>query len=494
MKIVQLKSQNVKRLTAVEITPDPSGNLVVLGGKNGAGKSSVLDSIMYALAGANSLPAAPVRKGQSKGVVRLDLGDLTVERVFVAGGSTRLTVRGKDGKAFGSPQAVLDKLCGKVAFDPLAFSRQKPKEQLELLKGLVGLDFSRLDRERARLFEERTLLHRDLKAAEAQLAAVPFDPSAPAVEVSVDELLDARSGLEEEASRQRDKLEELTAAEEAVAEGQAAISLLEQQIFDLKERLKAERVAVADGQQRLDELHAEIAAFPAVDVAVVDEQIRSASAVNQRVESNRRHDELAERVSLLDQSVVWLTARLEQIAREKQAAVEAAALPVPGLGFGDDGITMNGLPFEQASAAESLAVSVAMGLALNPTLRVLLVRDGSLLDDASLALIAGMAAKADAQVWVERVGTGDACAVVIEDGAVLSVPAPGAVLPGGEAGRTSLLEANNRVHDALAGDVVVSEEFVAEPLDCVELEPVTEPMRVTGLPGLNQADLFGQDG
>ena len=39
MKIIQLEARNVKRLKAVEIRPD--GNVIVIGGKNGAGKSSV---------------------------------------------------------------------------------------------------------------------------------------------------------------------------------------------------------------------------------------------------------------------------------------------------------------------------------------------------------------------------------------------------------------------------------------------------------------------
>jgi len=49
---------------------------------------------------------------------------------------------------------------------------------------------------------------------------------------------------------------------------------------------------------------------------------------------------------------------------------------------------------------------------------VLLVRDGSLLDEENLKLLAEMAQEADAQVWVERVGKGKECQVIIEDGTV----------------------------------------------------------------------------
>ena len=61
---------------------------------------------------------------------------------------------------------------------------------------------------------------------------------------------------------------------------------------------------------------------------------------------------------------------------------------------------------------------MAIGLALNPKLPVLLIRDGSLLDEDHLEMLAKMAEDADAQVWIERVGDKDKTAVVIEDGAV----------------------------------------------------------------------------
>ena len=51
----------------------------------------------------------------------------------------------------------------------------------------------------------------------------------------------------------------------------------------------------------------------------------------------------------------------------------------------------------------------------NPELRVLLIKDGSLLDADNLALIAAMAETDDYQVWIERVETGEG-GVVMEDG------------------------------------------------------------------------------
>lgn len=97
-----------------------------------------------------------------------------------------------------------------------------------------------------------------------------------------------------------------------------------------------------------------------------------------------------------------------------------AEFPVDGLGFDDSGVTYQGVPFAQASAAEQLRVSVAIAMALNPTVRVIRIADGSLLDSENVALIGEMAADRGYQVWLETVrdAGADGPGIVIEDGQV----------------------------------------------------------------------------
>lgn len=51
----------------------------------------------------------------------------------------------------------------------------------------------------------------------------------------------------------------------------------------------------------------------------------------------------------------------------------------------------------------------------NPKLKVVLIRDGSLLDENSLRTVGEMAEAAGAQVWLETVGK-DGEGIIIEDG------------------------------------------------------------------------------
>jgi hypothetical protein len=114
-----------------------------------------------------------------------------------------------------------------------------------------------------------------------------------------------------------------------------------------------------------------------------------------------------------------LTEEIDRIDLEKADGLRAAVFPVDGLGFDATGVTYNGIPFSQASSAEQIQVSLAMAMNLNPTLRVIRIMDGSLLDADSLAAIAAAASAADYQVWIERVDDDGAVgAVVIEDGEI----------------------------------------------------------------------------
>ena len=389
MKIVRLAAENVKRLCAVEIKPD--GSLVVIGGKNGAGKTSVLDSIMYALAGTKSIPSKPIRTGAKAGqiVVELD-GDspMTVTRKLTAAGGS-LEIKTAEGFTAPSPQKILDALCGKVAFDPLAFTRLRPKDQADALRGLVGLDFAEVDAERKRLYDERTAANRDAKTVAAKLDPGSVPDDTPDEEVSVAALFDNLKA----------------------AQGQNAAIVIAQQTVDQAEKhlAQAKAALLAVGTE-------------VTDTTAIEREIDTAETVNAAVRNKKAQRELADEHAALCGQAARLTESIGEIDAGKAALLADAKWPVLGLGFDEDGVTLNGLPFEQASSAEQLRVSVAMGLAFNPTLRVLLIRDGSLLDAEGLRMVAELAAERDGQVWIERVGEGAECSVVIEDGAIKPKP------------------------------------------------------------------------
>lgn len=422
-RITQLKVENVKKIKALTI--DPTGNIVTIGGKNGAGKTSTLDSISMLLGGKDAFPSRPVREGAESAHIVAKLTDYVVERTIGSDGSTALSVRSHEGAKFSSPQAMLDKIVGDLTFDPLAFTRMRPVDQVAVLRSLVKLDFREVDAHRKGLYDERTAVNRGVKDLAAQIDGMPFDASAPTEELSITNLL---KQLEEAQAQNRGNAEarrrvdirqgNLNEKRARLGDVNREIERIEEQLAALKKT--AHRLVGEIDQDTLDlsNAAADADALQDVDTSAITESIASAEETNSKVRMNRARLEAEKRVSALEETARSLTARIDQIDQDKRAALEAAKFPVPGLGFDDTGVLFNGLPFDQASSAEQLRVSVAMGMALNPILRSMCIRDGSLLDEDSLRLIADMAESHNYQIFIETVDTDGPTTIVIEDGAI----------------------------------------------------------------------------
>ena len=424
MKIIRLESHNVKRLIAVEIAPD--GALVVIGGQNAQGKSSVLDSIDYALSGKAGICDKPVRAGQKKAhvVCELDNG-LTSTRTFTAAGGSHLTVTNGDGAKLSSPQAILDALYGTLAFDPLAFTRAHPKEQVDTLKRLVGLDFSGADAKRAKLYDDRHGVNTTVRTLEGQLECMSTHEGAPAKEVSVAALA---AQLEEAQATNRANDEhraDVTGLDHFVKQTEERRRRVQEQIESLQAEERALATQIDKGEEDVAAATKMCAALLDVDCDPIRESLSTAEDTNREVRENAARIAVVDELARAQAESATLSEAIGAIDTEKQAALTGAAFPVEGLGFDESGVTFGGVPFDQCSSAEQLRVSVAMSLALNPKLKVALIRDGSLMDDDSLKLIAELAAEHDAQVWIERVGEGAECQVIIENGMVKTERATG---------------------------------------------------------------------
>lgn len=417
LKIVKLEAENVKRLRAVEIQPDPNDPLVIIRGDNNNGKTSVLDSISYALGGKDVHPPKVIREGEEHAAVVLDLGELVVERRWTSNEKSTLKVKSKDGGTFPSPQSMLDKLVGRLSFDPLSFMRLEKKAQVEALRKLVGIDFRPLDARRGELYQERTVNNRVLEQHRARLKAMPDTPIAEPVDVrallqQIEQLKDKRRAVAELDTKIGTKKVIRTETGSRLARTRQEIQRLEAEAA----RLEVEYRKLDEEMQAL-QMDLDMAPDFNPEITAAEEKLASAEAINAVARQAEDRKKVAATVAEVEKKTEQLTASITEVDDAKAKALAAAKFPVPGLSFTEDGILLNEVPLEQASASEQLRVSVAMGLALNPTLRVLLVRDGSLLDSKSLRMVAELAQAAGAQVWVEVVGKGGV-GVVIEDGEV----------------------------------------------------------------------------
>ena len=432
LKIIALQAENIKKLVAVEIKPD--GNLVQITGKNGQGKTSVLDCIWWALGGLSGVQAAPIRQGQTEAKIKLDMGEVVVTRKFKADEdgeiTSSLTVENASGARFPSPQAMLDGLLGALSFDPLAFARMEPAQKFNQLRLFVpDVDFNAIDMANKADYQARTDLNRRAKEARVQADKIVVTASAgtqPVDEAAlVNELEQAGAHNAQIETRKANRVKfaddakakrtEIAGKDALIGEKKKSIAALEKEIETLRGEIQAL-------DKSATELEVKLQGAPAlpepIDTAVVKAKIEKAKETNAAIAKIAEKDALISAAKNLEAQSEELTKKMEERERNKQAKIAAAKLPVAGISFVDGGILMNGVPFEQASDAEQLRASIAIAMALNPKLRVIRVRDGSLLDEGSMEILAQMAKDQDYQVWVERVDSSGKVGFVLENGHV----------------------------------------------------------------------------
>lgn len=455
-RITALHFTDFQKIRDVEIRPDADRLLILLGGQNGAGKTSILRALSAAFGGKKQQPADPVRHGADEANlwVELDGGDLEVRRVIQPDGESVLEVRDRLG-AVKAPQAVLDGLIGSRFLDPLHFLSLPAKEQRAALMRVIpsAKRIAELDEKRERGFAKRTEVNRDLKKAQGELARLP--------EVTVGTPIDVAALTEESrtlAEKQHTGAQLAVAKDAAVRATQEAVSRrvmnthaieqLEKQLAELRaqqEPLAAEvrrcETAAHEAIARLDAAAAEWKAEqPRRDQ--IDADLRRAADHNRAVFSaeakQQRRADVAAEVALHAAEHEKLTKLLAAIDARKAEILAAEPLPVEGLGIDEDGLTLPGpaerdgapipVPFAQASDAQRWRVALAIATAAAPQLDDVWIRSGNDLDDDSLELVAKHAAAAGKRVWIERVGTRDPGVIEIRDGRARTGP-PDAAKP-----------------------------------------------------------------
>lgn len=411
LRIIEFRAENFKRLKIVEIRPD--SDVVEVTGRNGQGKTSVLDAILAAFGGGRALPMKPIREGCERAVIKLDLGEIRVERRFKlkeeGGYSTEVFVESAEGARFKSPQDILNALVGDFTFDPLAFTRLSSAEQFDALKAFVpGIDFAADERADKADFEKRTDVNRRAKDLRAQASAITLPPGALPARVDV-------AALEKQLGDAADNAAAIEARRAARRTAEERIETINR----LLRELQAEKDTL---QAKLDA--AEALPEP-IDTAALREKLaagREANAIVDRAEQRRRLEAEAEAKEKESEA---LTKAMDDRERARKRAVAAAQMPVAGLGFAVNHITLDGVPFSQASDAQQLRASLAIAAAMNPRLRIARVRDGNHLDDLAMIELKRFAAEADLQVWIERVDSSGTVGFVLEDGHLKGdAPAP----------------------------------------------------------------------
>lgn len=457
MKIVELNTENFKRIKVVDITP--KGDVVILEGRNAQGKSSIMDSISAVLGGEKMIPLDPVRKGTDRAEITVDLGEVIVKRTWKKGkDSSTLEIKTKDGEKVPRAQEYLNERLKVMAFDPSMFIRMKPTERVEELKKIPGLDCSQEDGAYLVEYDKRTLINRDLDKAKKSLDSEYKGIIAPKnqrtvaqIQKDIDTIEEKNKGVRAHNKEIETLQSDLEKIGERFAQAKADIETAKVDsdqcdavIKDAVEEIKRQEAKITDAKKqkdlyakKIEDLTAAATDYRAKGKTLSEEveasmvlqefsnanlkvELLAASEVSEITAKLKRKAELEAEQETCEAQVKDIEAVMADIKERKRAKLAAFKLPIEGLEVGEKDIMFSGIPFDNLSQAQKLTVSMALAVAEKPDIKIIKITEGSLFDKDTLKVVIDFAKENDFQVWIERVvnspsGSG---ALYIEDGEV----------------------------------------------------------------------------
>lgn len=425
VKITSFEAENVKRVKAVALEPAQNG-LTVIGGRNAQGKTSVLDAISWALGGGRCKPTNPKRDGAvSDPYLKVELSNgIIVER---KGANSTLKVLDSEGKRSG--QTLLDEFLETLALNLPRFLHSTDKEKAETLLKIIGVgdELEELDSKSQAIYDQRTTIGQLERQKRGAAEEMTFWPDVPAEPISASELIQeqqmilARNG---ENQRKRSQVVELEAKRkhlaQRIANYEEGISAKESELAALKEQLEAncsllDRIDkdVAIAKKTADQLQDE-------STEEIEKSIASIDETNAKIRENYLRTDAIKEADELKAQYDDLTEALNTVRKQRTDLLANAKLPLPGLGVEGGVLTFNGQAWDGMSGSEQLKVATAIIRCLKPECGFVLVDKLEQMDTVTLSEFGAWAESEGLQVIGTRVGTGDECSIVIEDGQILS--------------------------------------------------------------------------
>ena len=410
IKINKLEIENVKRVKAVKIEPTANG-LTIVGGKNNQGKTSVLDAIAWALGGNKYKPSQAEREGSViPPYLSLTLSNgLVVER---KGKNSDLKVIDPNGEKAG--QQLLNSFVEEFAIDLPKFMNASNTEKAKILLQIIGVgdQLQQLTLQENEVYNQRRAIgqiaDQKIKYAKEQ----PYYPDAPKELISISELLQQQQAiLAKNGENQRKR--------EQVASIESQYTFQSQEVERLKQQLANAEMALSKTAQDL-----EIAKKSAIDLhdESTDElqaNIQHIDEINRKVRANLDKDKAETDANDYRGQYDKLTTQIDAVRLQKADLLKNANLPLEGLSVDDGELIYNGQKWDNMSGADQLRVSTAIVRKLKPTCGFILLDKLEQMDLETLSEFGTWLEGEGLQAIATRVGTGEECSILIEDGYVV---------------------------------------------------------------------------
>lgn len=411
IKINALQVENVKRVKAVALEPSANG-LTVIGGKNGQGKTSVLDAIAWALGGDRYRPSNAEREGSTLPPhIKLELSNgLTVER---SGKNSALKVVDTTGKRSG--QQLLNEFVEQLAIDLPRFLQASNREKADTLLQVIGIgdQVQSLEVKEKEVYNRRHMIGQEADRKRKYADELPHYPAAPKEPVSASQLIRQQQDILARNGENQRKRMRANQIEHEYGRTASHVSLLRSQLADAEKQLQQLEADLAIAQKDALDLQDE-------STDEIERSLQEIEQINIQVRANCDREKAEQDAAYYAQQYQDLTKELEEIRHDKYALLDSAKLPLPGLSVEDGELTYNGKKWDCMSGADQLIAATAIVRAINPKCGFVLLDKLEQLDADQLHMFGVWLQSQQLQVIATRVSTGPECSIIIEDGFVAS--------------------------------------------------------------------------
>lgn len=409
IKINRLEIENVKRIKAVKIKPSRDG-LTIVGGNNNQGKTSVLDSIAWALGGEKYRPSQAAREGSTLPPnLRIVMSNgLVVER---KGKNSSLKVTDPEGNKSG--QQLLNDFVEQLALDLPKFMDSPGKEKARTLLRLIGVgeQLAGLEKKEKELFSQRRTIGQIADQKKKFADEQTYYTDAPNELVSPSELLRKQQEiLARNGENQRKRA--------CVEQYRQSVAFLKQEAEAMREQLARKESELREAEDNLQTALKSAEELRDESTAELEASIAEIEEINRKVRANLDKEKAEDDAKQYIDRYANLTKEIEDTRQAQTDLLKSADLPLPELSVKDGELVYKGQLWDNMSGSDRLKVSTAIVRKLNPKCGFVLLDKLEQMDMQTLNEFGQWLHQEGLQAIATRVSVGDECSIIIEDGYV----------------------------------------------------------------------------
>jgi len=471
MKVKRFTMENVKAVNLFDYE-FPENGVISLGGGNNQGKTSILNGMQYAVGGETFRPTN-FKKDDSHGepLLRMEFTNgIVAQRI---GESADLKVYDETGKL--SRQKLLDQYISKFALDLPRFLNGTDKERAEILLKALHIEdkVNALDEAIESEYTDRTIIGRIRDQKKKAGKEMPFHEDVGETELSPSDILsrmqevNVRNAKIQAAKQELDNnnadLVRLVEAGEKIDTALAKVdseteALCEKVDEDLANKLKAineqikrlqesivstnefaeshkaqiiksaeaNKAALAsqksENDKAVDAITEKITAaetqdFTLEDTSSFQRELDALEDTNIKIRENIARSKVLQEADEQSRKYDEKTAVIEDLRKQKDALLQGAGLPFPGLSVENKVVTLNGKAWDCMSESMKIRVGCAIVMRINPSCKFMYVDKLEQLDKESMAALNQFAIDHDLQIIGTRVTDNpEDCTVIIKNG------------------------------------------------------------------------------